>query len=84
MNKMTLDQENEILYELGVHDTYILSKRINDYIINCVQITREGQENLITKQFDKLVKYENKMRKKLITLKFRNDKLFGELKNTRF
>lgn len=84
VNKLTLEQEAEILYELNVHDTYILSERIKDYIINGVQLSRQGQDLIINKQYDKLVKYENKMRKKLIQMKLNNVKLFEELKQTRF
>ena len=80
MNKLTLEQEADILDELTVHDTYILSERIKDYIINGVQLSRQGQDLIINKQHDKLVKYENKMRKKLIQMKLNNVKLFEELK----
>ena len=80
VNKLTLEQEAEILYELNVHDTYILSERIKDYIINGVQLSRQGQDLIINKQYDKLVKYENKMRKKVIQMKLNNVKLFEELK----
>ena len=84
VNKLTLEQEADILDELTVHDTYILSERIKDYIINGVQLSRQGQDLIINKQHDKLVKYENKMRKKLIQMKLNNVKLFEELKQTRF
>ena len=80
VNKLTLEQEADILDELTVHDTYILSARIKDYIINGVQLSRQGQDLIINKQHDKLVKYENKMRKKLIQMKLNNVKLFEELK----
>ena len=80
VNKLTLEQEADILDELTVHDTYILSERIKDYIINGVQLSRQGQDLIINKQHDKLVKYENKMRKKLIQMKLNNVKLFEELK----
>ena len=80
VNKLTLEQEADILDELTVHDTYILSARIKDYIINGVQLSRQGQDLIINKQHDKLVKYENKMRKKLIHMKLNNVKLFEELK----
>ena len=61
-----------------------MKEEIKNYIFNNVKFNRNNQRKLLKKAVNKMNSIENKMRKRLIQIKFQNDELFSDLKKARF